>query len=85
MGSPSPGPEWPALEGHTDAGGDVRTGVGKAFDREWCIPHMSNRATIDGTGISLPKEASKNLPRRCFLELCRKVVEVANRSASSKV
>ena len=25
----------------TDSGGDVRTGVREAFDREWCIPHMS--------------------------------------------
>ena len=69
----------------TDAGGDVRTGVGKAFDREWCIPHMSNRATIDGNGMSQTKEASKNLLCRCYLEVCKKVVEMVNRSASFKV
>ena len=69
----------------TDAGGDVRTWVGEAFDREWFIPHISNRATIDGTGMSQTKEASKNLLCRCLLELCKKVVEMAIRSASFKV
>lgn len=69
----------------TDAGGDVRTGVGEAFDREWCIPHMSNRATIDGTGMSQSRDASKNLICRDLLDLCKKVVEMANRSASFKV
>eukprot|EP00904_Undaria_pinnatifida_P011834 jgi/Undpi1/7781/HiC_scaffold_23.g10254.m1 len=69
----------------TDAGSDVRTGVGEAFDREWCIPHMSNRATIDGTGMSQTKETPKNLLCRCLLELCKKVVEMANRSASFKI
>ena len=36
----------------TDAGADVSTGVGKAFPREWCGPHMINRALIEGTGTS---------------------------------
>ena len=68
-----------------DPGGDVRTGVGETFDREWCIPHMSNRATIDGTGMSQTKEASKNLLCRCLLELCKKVIEMANFELCKKV
>lgn len=69
----------------TDAGADVRTGVGDAFDREWCGPHMANRATIDGTGMSPTKAASKNPRCRELLELCKKVVEFVNRSSSFKV
>ncbi|CAN0144047.1 unnamed protein product, partial [Scytosiphon promiscuus] len=68
----------------TDAGADVRTGVGDAFDREWCGPHMANRATIDGTGMSPTKAASKNPRCRELLELCKKVVEFVNRSSSFK-
>ncbi|CAN0595861.1 unnamed protein product, partial [Laminaria digitata] len=34
--------------------------VGKHFKREWCTPHMLNRATIDGTGMSNSRSTSKN-------------------------
>lgn len=64
----------------SDAGSDVKTGLGQALPREWCLPHMLNRATIDGTGMANNVRHSKNLECRKLVESVKKVVEHANRS-----
>lgn len=69
----------------SDAGADVATGVGKVFSREWCIPHMLNRATIDGTGMANSRTSSKNIECRDLLEAAKKVIEHFNRSSRDKV
>ena len=70
----------------TDAGADVSTGVGKAFPREWCGPHMINRALIEGTGTS-PSAAGALINPGCksLLDSCKTVIEFLNRSTQSKV
>lgn len=45
----------------TDAGTNVVSGVGWAFNWKWCIPHLLNRITTDGSGMALTKKLSKNL------------------------
>lgn len=69
----------------TDAGADVSTGVGRAFQREWCSPHMLNRVTVDGTGMSNSRRDSKNPECRDLLEASKKVIERFNRSTRDKV
>ena len=69
----------------SDAGSDVSTGVGRYFPREWCFPHMLNRATIDGTGMANASRLSKNTHCRTLLEDAKKVIEHFNRSTRSKV
>lgn len=69
----------------SDAGSDVKTGVGKVFPREWCLPHMLNRATIDGTGMSNQARNTKNLECRKLVMDVKQVVEHANRSHNFKV
>lgn len=69
----------------TDAGADVKTGVGLAFPREWCGPHMLNRVTIDGTGMANTSAASKNPAGRNTLGMCKGVIEHFNRSTRDKV
>ena len=70
----------------TDAGADVSTGVGKAFHREWCRPHMINRTLIEGTGTS-PSAAGALINPGCksLLDSCKTVIEFLNRSTQSKV
>ncbi|CAN0339225.1 unnamed protein product [Laminaria digitata] len=69
----------------TDAGSDISTGVGKHFKREWCTPHMLDRATMDGTGMSNSRSTSKNPETRDLLDLLKKVAEHFNRSTGSKI
>lgn len=70
----------------TDAGADVSTGVGKAFPREWCFPHMINRALIEGTGMSTSASGSLINPEcKSLLDGAKAVIEFMNRSSSSKV
>lgn len=69
----------------SDAGSDVSTGVGKAFPREWCFPHMLNRATIDATGMANSALRSKNAECRALVQDVKTVVEHFNRSGNAKV
>lgn len=69
----------------TDAGSDVRKGAALAWRLEWCIARLLNRATIDGTGMSLAGDRSKNLPYRKLLKLFKKMVEHFKKSAVDKV
>ncbi|CAB1111867.1 unnamed protein product [Ectocarpus sp. CCAP 1310/34] len=69
----------------SDAGSDVSSGVVKSFSREWCLPHMLNRATIDGTGLANTTRLSKNLDCRALLEDAMKVIQHFNRSSRDKV
>ena len=46
----------------TDNGSDVASGIGLAFPREWCFPHMINRALIDVTGMNPSGVGSKMNP-----------------------
>ncbi|CAM9198236.1 unnamed protein product [Hapterophycus canaliculatus] len=69
----------------SDAGSDVSAGVGKEFCREWCIPHMLNRATIDGTGMANKRASSKNTECRDLLEDAKKIIEHFNRSSRDKI
>lgn len=69
----------------SDAGSDVSSGVGKSFRREWCLPHMLNRATIDGTGMANTTRLSKNLDCRALVEDAKKVIQHFNRSSRDKV
>ena len=69
----------------TDAGADVRHGVALAYDWEWCLAHLLNRATIDGTGMSAAKAQSKNLKGRGLIEDIKGMVEHFNKSPGNKV
>lgn len=69
----------------TDAGCDVRNGVAAQFSWEWCISHLGNRATIDGTGKAQTLKGSKNIPGRELLEEVGKIVEHFNKSSADKV
>ena len=69
----------------TDAGADVSTGVGRAFDREWCNPHLLNRALLEGTGMTSSAESSPNAACCKLLEEAKKVIQYFNRSTTSKV
>lgn len=69
----------------TDAGSDVKSGVGSACKWEWCIPHLLNRVTTDGAGMSQAASQSKNPPCRGLMDLCKKVVEHHNKSPAAKV
>lgn len=69
----------------SDAGADVKTGVGRYFSREWCIPHMMNRGTIDALGMADKVRHSKNVECRKLVHEVKKVVEHANRSHKFEV
>lgn len=70
----------------TDAGADVSTGLGKAFPREWCFPHMVNRALIEGTGMSTSAAGARINPDcKALLALLKTIIEFLNRSTQSKV
>ncbi|CAN0044929.1 unnamed protein product, partial [Ectocarpus sp. 12 AP-2014] len=69
----------------SDAGSDVSSGVGRSFSREWCLPHMLNRATIDGTGMANTTRLSKNLDCRALLEDAKKAIQHFNRSSRDKI
>ncbi|CAB1117218.1 unnamed protein product [Ectocarpus sp. CCAP 1310/34] len=69
----------------SDSGSDVSTGIAKAFRREWCIPHMINRVTIDGTGMSNSPASSKNHLCRDLLEKMKKIIQHFNRSSGDKI
>lgn len=69
----------------TDAGGVVGGGVASTLQWEWSVPHMLNRVTTDGTGMSLAKETSKNLPCRELLVQMETIVELFNKSELDKV
>ena len=69
----------------SDNGSDVSTGVGSVFRREWCLPHMFNRAMVDGLGVANERRLSKNLLGRELLDGGKKVVEHFNRSGGAKV
>ncbi len=69
----------------TDSGGDVGMGVATRWPWEWCLAHLLNRATIDGTGMSLSKEASKNRDCRELLTVITGIVEHFNTCTADKV
>lgn len=69
----------------TDAGADARRGVILAYDWEWCIAHLLNRATIDGTGMSTAKALSKNVLCRALMEDIKRMAEHFNESPGDKV
>lgn len=66
-------------------GSYASTGIAKACRREWCIPHMINRATVDGTGMSNSPASSKNAECRDLLEKAKKVIEHFDKSMARKV
>lgn len=69
----------------TDAGADVSTGVGSAFSREWCHPHMINSALLEGTGVSTSGGSSTNPECWKLLDEAKKVIQYFNKSTGSKV
>lgn len=69
----------------TDAGGDVRRGVGLLWRWEWCLAHLLNRVMVDGTGMSQAADKSKNKLCRQLLELIKKMVGHFNKSTADKV
>ncbi|CAN0307318.1 unnamed protein product, partial [Ectocarpus sp. 13 AM-2016] len=69
----------------SDAGSDVSSGVGRSFSREWCLTHMLNSATIDGTGMANTTRLSKNLDYRALLEDAKNVIQHFNRSSRDKI
>lgn len=67
----------------TDAGADVASGLGQAFAREWCFPHMINRSLIEGTGTSTSRTGSVINPAcKALLDAAKSVVEFLNRSTT---
>ena len=66
----------------TDGGQDVRTGAWKTWPWLWCVCHLLNRATIDGTGCG---KNSKNEPCKELVDGCKKVARLLNQSARAKV
>ena len=69
----------------TDAGVDVRGAIAAAFPWEWCVPHLLNRVSTEGSGMGGTRQQSKNLPCRELVESMRGAVAVFNRSAQRKV
>lgn len=65
----------------TDGGQDVRTGAGDTWPRLWCICHLLNRATIDGTGCG----TSGNELCKELVDGCKKVAQLMNQSQRAKV
>lgn len=69
----------------TDAGSDVKGGVGTVCGWEWCIPHLLNRVATDGAGMSQAVNKSKNVLCRGLIDPMKKVVEHCNKSPAAKV
>lgn len=61
----------------TDSGSDVKFAFGNVpvLYRECCIPHLLNRAIIDGFGLSLTPASSKNPPARAVIHDMKKDIE----------
>ena len=68
----------------TDAGADVPRGVALAYDWEWCLAPLVNRATINGTGNSAAKAQSKNPNGHGLSEDIQGMVEHFNKSTGNK-
>lgn len=71
----------------TDSDSDVKFAFGNTpgLLREWCIPHLLNRAIIDGFGLSLSPAKSTNPQCR---ELCgdmKKDIEHLRKSSKDNV
>lgn len=67
------------------SGPEVSTGITGRFRRELSIPHLVNRAAIDGTGMSSSPASSKNAECRAMLKKAEKVIQLFNRSKEDKV
>ncbi|CAM9628292.1 unnamed protein product [Ectocarpus sp. 4 AP-2014] len=67
------------------SGLEVSTGITGRFRRELSIPHLVNRAAIDGTGMSSSPASSKNAECRAMLKKAEKVIQLFNRSTEDKI
>lgn len=71
----------------TDSGSDVKFAFVNTpgLHREWCIPHLLNRAIIEAFGLSLTPATSKNPDSRQLMSDMRKDVEHMSKSDKDKV
>lgn len=71
----------------TDSESGVRFAFGNTpgIFREWCIPHLLNRAIIDAFGLSLSPATSKNPPSRAMFGDMKKDIEHVNKSTNDNV
>ncbi|CAN0352349.1 unnamed protein product, partial [Laminaria digitata] len=53
--------------------------------REWCIPHMLNRAIIDAFGLASSPGEPKNVPAREVMVRVREAAEQMKQSATGRV
>lgn len=77
------GLDWTMVAGATtDSGSEVKFAFMDipGVLREWCIPHMLNRAIIDAFGLSLDPKKSKNPDARKPILEVRRIVEHINKS-----
>lgn len=71
----------------TDSGSDVKFAFGHTpgIFREWCIPHLLNRAIIEGFGLSLSPATSKNPQSRALCGDMKKDIEHMHKSTKDNV